>query len=57
MPASAAYRDSVRAHLIELAAAGSLEVPIARTFALADAPEALRFLAGGHPGGKIALIP
>ena len=57
MPASAAYRDSVRAHLIELAASGSLEVPIARTFPLSEAREALEFLAGGHPGGKIALLP
>lgn len=54
---SAEYRDSVRAELIALAAKGALEVPMARTFALTDAPEALRFLAEGHPGGKIALIP
>lgn len=57
MPASAAYRDSVRAELIALAGAGRLEVPVSRTYPLADAPEALRFLAEGHPGGKIALIP
>jgi NADPH:quinone reductase-like Zn-dependent oxidoreductase len=57
MPRSAAYRDSVRAHLIELAGTGALEVPIARTFPLAEAPAALRLLAEGHPGGKIALLP
>jgi NADPH:quinone reductase-like Zn-dependent oxidoreductase len=57
MPESAAYRDSVRAKLMALAGDGSLEVPMARTFPLADAPEALRFLADGHPGGKLALIP
>ncbi|GAA1989496.1 NADP-dependent oxidoreductase [Microbacterium pumilum] len=57
MPASAAYRNGIRAHLIDLAGAGALEVPIARTFPLADAPAALRFLAEGHPGGKIALLP
>lgn len=57
MPASAAYRDRVRGHLIDLAGSGSLEVPVARTFPLAEAPAALRFLAEGHPGGKIALLP
>ncbi|GAA1951906.1 NADP-dependent oxidoreductase [Microbacterium deminutum] len=57
MPASAAYRDSVRVRLIEFAGSGAVVVPIARTFPLADAPQALRFLAGGHPGGKIALLP
>ena len=54
-PASAAYRDSIRAHLIQLAADGKLEVPVAKTFPLANAIEALAFLKGGHPGGKLAL--
>jgi NADPH:quinone reductase len=57
MPASAAYRDAIRPDLIALAAAGELEVPVARTYALKDAPEALAFLRDGHPGGKLALIP
>lgn len=57
IPASAAYRDGVRAHLIELAGDGALVVPMARTFPLADAIEALELLASGHPGGKLALIP
>lgn len=56
-PESQRYRDSVRAHLLELAGAGRLQVPIARTYPLEEAPEALRFLAEGHPGGKIALLP
>ncbi len=56
MPASAAYRDAIRAHLVELAAEGKLIVPVARTFALADALEALELLKGGHPGGKLALV-
>lgn len=56
-PESQAYRDSVRASLLELAGSGRLQVPIARTYPLAEAPEALRFLAEGHPGGKIALLP
>ena len=57
MPASAAYRAANRARLIALAAAGDLVVPMARTFPLGEAREALELLAGGHPGGKIALIP
>lgn len=56
-PESAAFRDAVRPKLLQLAAEGRLQVPIARTYPLADAPEALRFLAEGHPGGKIALLP
>jgi NADPH2:quinone reductase len=56
-PESAAFRDQVRPRLIELAAAGELVVPIARTFPLAEAPDALRLLGTGHPGGKLALIP
>ncbi|MBK4346115.1 NADP-dependent oxidoreductase [Lacisediminihabitans sp. G11-30] len=57
MPASAAYRDSVRSSLIALAGEGSLVVPVARTFPLADALEAIELLRSEHPGGKLALIP
>jgi len=57
LPESAAFRDTVRAELLRLAGAGELVVPIARTFPLAEAQEALRLVAGGHPGGKVALIP
>lgn len=56
-PESAVFRDEVRAGLIDLAARGLLVVPMARTYPLGEAPAALRFLAEGHPGGKIALIP
>jgi len=56
-PDSAAYRDSVRAGLIDLAGSGKLVVPMSRTFPLSDAIEALTLLKAGHPGGKIALIP
>ena len=56
-PESAVFRDSVRAELIGLAAAGELEVPIARTYPLESAAEALALLAEGHPGGKLALVP
>jgi NADPH:quinone reductase len=57
MPESAAFRDRVRPDLIAQAAAGALAVPVARTYPLEQAAEALAFLADGHPGGKLALIP
>jgi NADPH:quinone reductase len=57
LPESAAYRDGVRADLVRLAAEGRLEVPMARTFPLEQALPAAELLAGGHPGGKVALIP
>lgn len=56
-PESATFRDAARARLLELAGSGRLQVPIARSYPLAEAQEALRFLAEGHPGGKIALLP
>lgn len=57
MPASKVFRDGVRQGLIARAGAGELAVPVARTFPLAEATAALRFLRQGHPGGKLALIP
>jgi NADPH2:quinone reductase len=56
-PDSAAFRDSVRGHLVDLAGRGELVVPIARTFPLTEARAALELLESGHPGGKIALLP
>lgn len=56
-PESQAFRDAHRAELLELAGSGRLQVPVARTYPLAEAPEALAFLEEGHPGGKLALIP
>lgn len=56
-PESQAFRDSVRGRLLELAGSGRLQVPIARTYPLAEAQDALAFLAEGHPGGKLALLP
>ena len=56
MPASAAFRDQARARLIALAGDGDLVVPVARTYPLAQAREALAFLQGEHPGGKLALL-
>lgn len=57
MPDSAAFRAAVRARLVELAGAGELEVVVAKTFPLEQAPDALALVASGHPGGKVALIP
>lgn len=54
-PESQLFRDSVRSNLIRLAGQGDLVVPVARTFALEDAVEALRLVAGGHAGGKVVL--
>ncbi|MBT9607648.1 NADP-dependent oxidoreductase [Microbacterium sp.] len=56
-PESARFRDIARARVLELAASGDLEVPIARTFPLVDAVEAVTFVMQGHPGGKVALLP
>ncbi len=56
-PESAAFRDSVRQRLIDLAGWGDLVVPVARTFPLAEARAAVELLESGHPGGKIALVP
>lgn len=57
LPESARFRDAVRGDLVELAGRGELVVPVARTYPLAEAVQALEFLSEGHPGGKIALIP
>lgn len=57
LPESARFRDAARAEIIALAEAGALEVPVARTFPLAEAVAAHEILAAGHPGGKLALVP
>lgn len=57
MPESARFRDSIRGDLAALAEQGLLEVPVARTYPLVEAVDAMRLLAQGHPGGKLALIP
>ncbi len=56
-PASYAYRNSQRHRILDLAAQGRLEVPVARTFPLTEADQALALLRTGHPGGKLALVP
>lgn len=57
MPSSAAFRAQVRARLVAMASDGRLQVPVARTFPLEAAPQALALLRNGHPGGKLALVP
>ncbi|WP_150956880.1 quinone oxidoreductase family protein [Microbacterium testaceum] len=56
-PESARFREIARARVLELAASGALEVPLSRTYPLAEAVEAVRFVMDGHPGGKVALLP
>jgi NADPH:quinone reductase len=56
-PASAAFLDNARAHLIELVAQGQMVVPVAQTFPLSQAKRALLILISQHPGGKLALVP
>ncbi|GAA3949250.1 NADP-dependent oxidoreductase [Gordonia caeni] len=56
-PGSAAYRDAVRRRLVSLLADGSLRVPIARTYPLAEAREALNLVASGRAHGKVVLLP
>lgn len=55
-PESAAFRDSVRAELVQLAADGTLTVPIAGTFPFSAAPAALAHVAQGRASGKIVLV-
>jgi NADPH:quinone reductase-like Zn-dependent oxidoreductase len=50
-------RPEVLAELAGLIEAGRLEVPIARTYPLADVREAYRELERRHTLGKIVLIP
>lgn len=55
-PASGPFRAHARAGIVDLAAAGNLTVPLARTFAFEDAKDAVTMLAGPHPSGKLALV-
>ena len=57
LPESRAYRDRARTDVLRMAAEGLLEVPLARTYPLQDALETIELLRGGHPGGKLALLP
>ncbi|MGO3325589.1 quinone oxidoreductase family protein [Gordonia sp. (in: high G+C Gram-positive bacteria)] len=54
-PQSTAFRNAMRSELIDLVATKELTVPIAHTFPLADAVDALRLVASGQAGGKVVL--
>lgn len=43
--------------LLPAAASGTLTLAVARTYPLADAAEALRFVKEGHAAGKVVLVP
>ena len=55
-PDSAPFRAATRTRILDLARKGQLEVPIAQTYPLSDAPEAVAALMGAHPFGKLALV-
>jgi NADPH:quinone reductase len=50
-------RSRGRLVLTDLVGRGSLRVEVSRTFALTDAAQAHRLVAGGHAGGKVVLLP
>jgi NADPH:quinone reductase len=54
--ASGPYRASARPRILELAASGSLVVPMAATFGFDEAPAAFTMLTSPHPPGKLALV-
>jgi NADPH2:quinone reductase len=53
----AEIRANAWTELLALAAQGKLDVVVAKTYPLSDAAEAHRFLADGHAGGKVVLVP
>jgi NADPH:quinone reductase len=55
-PASGPFRAKARSRILQLAHSGDLVVPMAQTFAFADAPAALAALTSPHPPGKLALV-
>ncbi|NAZ82731.1 zinc-binding dehydrogenase [Kineococcus sp. R8] len=50
-------RDGARPGLAAALGAGELTVVVARTFPLTEAAAALSFVAEGHAGGKVVLLP
>ncbi|RZT86739.1 NADPH:quinone reductase-like Zn-dependent oxidoreductase [Pseudonocardia sediminis] len=50
-------RAAARPELARLAAEGTLTVVVARTYPLAEAADAVRFVQEGHAGGKVVLLP
>lgn len=57
VPSDNAERSALRPAVAQLAGDGKLHVTVDRTFALADAAEAHRYLAAGKARGKVVLIP
>ncbi len=55
-PATNVRADAWR-RLLPAVADGSLKLVVARTYPLAEAADALRFVRDGHAGGKVALLP
>lgn len=43
--------------LLPLAASGDLKLPVTRTYPLAEAADAVRFVKEGHAAGKVVLLP
>lgn len=50
-------RAAARSELLALAAEGKFDVVIGKTFPLTEAAAAHEFVAGGHAGGKVVLLP
>lgn len=50
-------RNAARGELVRLAGDGLLRVPVVRTFPLAEAADAHRFVGEGHAAGKVILVP
>ncbi len=50
-------RDAARADLVRLAGTGELVIPVVREFPFEEASAAYAFLAEGHAGGKVVLVP
>jgi NADPH:quinone reductase len=55
-PASGPFRARARSRILKLAQNGDLVVPMAETFAFANAPAAFAALTSPHPPGKLALV-
>jgi len=56
-PGGDAIRDAARPELVRLAGEGELVVPVVAAYPLEQARAAYEFLAGGHAGGKVVLVP
>ncbi len=52
-----AVRNAARQPLLDLAGEGRLTVRVGPSFPFADVRDALELVWGGHPGGKVVLLP